>query len=102
MTPYRSAPPSPETPLRMPSSRILRGARALGWVTVLGVGAARGGVAEMACILVHEDIADDTTLAHVCNISDALVPELRKILSARKAAAAKKMSAGVAPSASCK
>ena len=120
MTPYRSTPPSPETPLRKPSSRlrsrIMRGARALGWLGVIGVASTGLGakcvtaqnarsvldVAEMACILFHEDIADDAALAHACNISDALIPELRKILSARKAAAAKKMSAGVAPSASCK
>lgn len=44
-------------------------------------------VAEVTCILLHDQVDDESALARACGISDALIPEIRKILFARKAAA---------------
>lgn len=51
-------------------------------------------VAQVACILTHEQVDDESVLAKACDISDALVPEIRKILFARKAAAKEKAKLG--------
>ena len=56
-------------------------------------------VAEAACILFHDDIEDEVALARACGIGEALLPELRMILSARKSAKAQKAAMG-APSSS--
>lgn len=47
-------------------------------------------VAEMSCVLFHEDIQDEAALARACDIAEALIPELRKLLAAKKSAAQKK------------
>lgn len=54
--------------------------------------------AEYECLFLHPDLADEKALAIACNIGEDLIPEVRKILMARKAAAAKM--AASAPSAS--
>jgi hypothetical protein len=56
--------------------------------------------AEVACILIHESVDDEHALAKACNISDALVPEVRKILFARKAAE-KQKAASAASTTAC-
>lgn len=59
-------------------------------------------VAEVTCILLNDRIDDESALAKACNISDALLPEIRKILFARKASANEhaKMAASACPQAS--
>lgn len=62
---------------------------------------ARGALdlVELTCILEHDEIQDERALAVACAVSEDLLPELRKILAAKKAAAARKMGK-TAPSAS--
>lgn len=50
-------------------------------------------VAELSCVLFHEEIEDDTTLAKTCGIAQELIPEVRKVIFARKQAMAKKAAA---------
>ncbi len=46
--------------------------------------------AELACILEQDDIQDEKALAIACNVSEDLLPEVRKVLAAKRAAAARK------------
>lgn len=50
-------------------------------------------VAEMSCLLFHDDIEDEKTLAKMCDIAEDLIPEVRKIVFARKSAMVKKAAA---------
>lgn len=64
-------------------------------------------VAEMSCVLFHDEVEDEKTLATICGIAEELIPDIRKIVFARKSATAKKAaaasaSASAAPSASSK
>lgn len=43
-------------------------------------------VSEAACILFHDEIEDEAKLASVCNVAEALIPEVRKLVYARKTA----------------
>jgi hypothetical protein len=79
------------------------------FVASLGLGATCNGkqvakgaldVAELSCIFLHDDIQDEAALAKLCEIAQDLLPEVRKLLSARKAAASKKGAASACPSAS--
>lgn len=56
---------------------------------------ARGALdlVEYTCLFEHDDIQDEKVLATLCNISDDLIPEVRKVLAAKKAAADKKAAA---------
>ncbi len=56
--------------------------------------------AQVACILINDVVEDEGVLARVCGISDALIPEIRKIIFARKAAAQHKASAAASASVS--
>lgn len=49
-------------------------------------------VAQATCVLLHDQIDDVSTLAQVCDVAEALIPELRKLIFARKSAAARKAS----------
>lgn len=51
-------------------------------------------VTQAACVLIHEQVDDAATLAKICNVTDALLPEVRKLIFARKSA--KKMLAASA------
>lgn len=44
-------------------------------------------VAEMSCVLYHEDVEEEGKLAQICGIAEDLIPEIRKIVFARKSAA---------------
>lgn len=55
---------------------------------------------ELSCVLFHDDIEEDAKLAKVCGIAEELLPEVRKVVFARKSAAAKK--AAAQPSSSVK
>jgi len=59
-------------------------------------------VAELSCVLFHDEIEDEKTLAKACGIAEDLIPEVRKIVFARKSAASKKAAAkaSAAPSVS--
>lgn len=57
-------------------------------------------VAEMSCLLFHDDIEDEKTLAKICGIAEELIPDVRKIVFARKSAYAKKAAAAASASAS--
>ena len=59
-------------------------------------------VAEMSCLFFHDDIEDEATLAKICQISEALIPEVRKIIFARKDAMKMKAKAAASASASGK
>ena len=50
-------------------------------------------VTEAACVLFHEEIEDEATLARACNIAEDLIPEVRKLIYARKSARAMKAKA---------
>lgn len=54
---------------------------------------------QIACILVSETVDDEATLAKVCGVSEELIPEVRKVVLARKTAAAHKASASASASA---
>lgn len=56
-------------------------------------------VAQTACVLLHDQIEDEATLAKTCEVAETLIPELRKLVLARKSAASKK--AGASPGATC-
>lgn len=56
-------------------------------------------VAQTACVLLHDQIEDEAVLAKTCDVAEALIPELRKLVLARKDASAKK--AAAAPSSGC-
>lgn len=51
---------------------------------------------QIACILVSDIVEDDHVLAQMCGVSEELLPEIRKIVLARKTAAAHKASAAAA------
>lgn len=55
--------------------------------------------AHAACVLFHDDVDDVVVLGNVCGISEDYWPEVRKLVSARKQAAARK-AAMAAPSSS--
>jgi len=57
-------------------------------------------VAEAACVLVHDNVEDAHWLAKTCNIADDYLPEIEKLVSARKVAAAKKAAMAASASAS--
>lgn len=57
-------------------------------------------VAQTTCVLLHDQIDDVSTLAKACDVAEALIPELRKLLFARKTASAKRAGAS-SSSASC-
>lgn len=44
--------------------------------------------AQTLCIVAHAE-SDDATVAQVCGITEALMPEMRKLASAQRTAAAK-------------
>lgn len=50
-------------------------------------------IAQMACVLFHDDIEDVKVLATLCNVAEGDYPEVNKILLARKSAAAQKAAA---------
>lgn len=49
-------------------------------------------VAQIACVLVHDWSDDDSWIAKQCDIADDYLPEVRKLVAARKRAAAMKAS----------
>lgn len=57
--------------------------------------------AEVACILINDAVEDEALLAKACNISSALIPEIRKIIFARKAAIKERQKAAATASVSC-
>lgn len=56
---------------------------------------ARGALdlVEYTCLFEHDEIQDEKVLSALCNISEDLIPEVRKVLAAKKAAAEKKAAA---------
>jgi hypothetical protein len=57
-------------------------------------------VAEAACVLVHDNVDDAHWIAKACNIADDYLPEIEKLVSARKVAAARKAAMAASASAS--
>lgn len=56
-------------------------------------------IVQIACVLAT-DLTDERHLAQVCGVADDMLPEVRKILSAKKVAAAKRATAAASASAS--
>lgn len=54
-------------------------------------------VAELACIL-ESDSSDERAIAVACNVAEDLIPEVRRLLQAKKAAAQSKAAKAAASS----
>lgn len=53
-------------------------------------------VAEMSCVLFHDEVEDEKVLATLCGIAEELIPDIRKVVFARKSAVARKAAAASA------
>lgn len=55
---------------------------------------------QIACVLVSDLVEDEHKLAQICGVAEDLLPEIRKVVLARKAASAHKATASASASAS--
>lgn len=55
---------------------------------------------QIACVLVSDLVEDEHKLAQICGVAEDLLPEIRKVVLARKAASAHKAAAAASASAS--
>ncbi len=55
---------------------------------------------QIACVLVSDLVEDEHKLAQICGVAEDLLPEIRKVVLARKAASAHKATAAASASAS--
>lgn len=97
--PYRTTPPVVPAPWSL--SRALIRFAIVTIVGVVGFGAAcitpktvksALDVGQVACILVNDWLDEDHAVAKACDIADDYLPEVRKLVAARKRAAAMKAS----------